>query len=86
MKYEGDTNYNLCTWNCLQRVGKWIGKVENRWTSRDHPNYSIVKIGYNTDKSHGDLRKFAVTQIPVKKNSANGMKNVHNNNNNNNLQ
>ena len=26
------------------------GRVGNRWTSRDHPNYSIIKIGQNTEK------------------------------------
>ena len=34
--------------------------------SRDHPDYSIVKIGQNTETSPGDLRRLAVTQIPVK--------------------
>ena len=35
-------------------------------TSGDHPNYSIVKNGQNTEKSPGDLRRLAVTQTPVK--------------------
>ena len=33
-------------------------------TSWDHPNYSIVEIGQNTEKSPGDFRRLAV--IPVK--------------------
>ena len=37
------------------------GKVKNRRMIRDHPNYSIVKIGQNTVKNHGDF-----TQTPVK--------------------
>ena len=31
----------------------------------DHPNYSIVEISQNTEKSPGDLRRLAVTQTPV---------------------
>ena len=32
----------------------------------DHPNYSIVEISQNTEKSPGDLRRLAVTQTPMK--------------------
>ena len=35
-------------------------------TSRDCPNDSITENGQNTEKSHGDLRRLAVTQTPVK--------------------
>ena len=35
--------------------------VWNRKKSRDHPNYSIVKVGQNTEKSPGDLKKLAIT-------------------------
>ena len=31
-----------------------------------HSNYSIIENGQNTEKSHWDLRIFAVTQTPVK--------------------
>ena len=34
----------------------------NYRTSGDYPNYSITEIGQNTEKSPGDLRRFAVTQ------------------------
>ncbi len=30
-------------------------------TSGDNPNYSIVEISQNTEKSPGDLRRLAVT-------------------------
>ena len=30
-----------------------------------HPNYSIGKLGQNTEKSPEDLRRLAVTQTPV---------------------
>ena len=32
----------------------------------NHPNYSIVEIGQNKEKSPGDLRRLIVTQAPVK--------------------
>ena len=34
--------------------------------SEGHPNYSIVEIGQNTEKSPGDMRRLAVIQTPVK--------------------
>ena len=41
---------------------KGVGRVRNRRTSRNHPNYCIVKIGQNTEKSSGRLRRLGVTQ------------------------
>ena len=35
-------------------------------TSGDHPNYSIIENGQNTEKSPIDLRRLAVIQTPVK--------------------
>ena len=35
-------------------------------TSGDHPNYCIIKIVQNTEKSPGDLKRLAVAQSPVK--------------------
>ena len=38
-----------------------------RWQpSGDHPNNSIIEDGQNSEKSHRDLRRLAVTQSPVK--------------------
>ena len=39
---------------------------KERGTIQDHPNYNIVTISQNTEKSSGDLRRLAVTQTPVK--------------------
>ena len=47
------------------------GETYFKWTSRIHPNYSIVEIGQNTRKFPGDLRRLTVTQTPVKKTSDN---------------
>ena len=62
---DGDTNCGWCTWNNPQRIGKGTGRLGNKRTSGDHPNYIIHKIGQNTEKSAGDLRRLAVTQTPV---------------------
>ena len=35
-------------------------------TGGDYPNYNIIEINQNTEKSPGDLRGLAITQTPVK--------------------
>ena len=63
---EGDIK---CNWHSRcnqQRISTGSGGHENRRMSGDHPNYRIVEIGQNTEKSPEDLRKFTVTQISVK--------------------
>ena len=49
-----------------QKIGKGIGGLGNKRTSRDHSDYSITKICQNTEKSPGDLRRLAVSQTPVR--------------------
>ena len=63
---DGDTIYNWGTWNDFQRIGKGTGKIGNQRTSKDYPDYIITKIGQNTEKSPGDLRRFTVTNVGVK--------------------
>ena len=63
---DGDTNCNWGTRYCHQSIGQKTGKFGNKDTGRDHLNYSHNKIGQNTEKSPGDLRKLGVTQTPVK--------------------
>ena len=41
------------------------GRIGNKSTNGDHPNYCIIGIGQNTEKSPADLRTLAVTQTPV---------------------
>ena len=43
-------------------LGTVTGGFGNKRKSGDHPNYSIIKIGQNTEKSPGDLRRLTVTQ------------------------
>ena len=68
MEYEGDgdSNCKWCTWNNPQKVANEAEGVRNWKTNQDHPNYSIVEVGQNTEKSPEDLRRPVVTQTPVK--------------------
>ena len=47
--------------DALQRIGKGIGKLGNKKTSWDHPDYGIIKIGEDTGKRLGGVRKVALT-------------------------
>ena len=42
-------------------ITKGTGRLGNKRTSGDHPDYNITKIGQNTEKSPGDFRRLAVT-------------------------
>ena len=63
---DGDTNPNRCTRYCHQSIIKGTGKLGNNRTSGDHPNYCVIEIGQNTEKSSENLRRLAITQTPVK--------------------
>ena len=47
-------------------LSKGTGVLGSWRASEDHPNYTIVENGQNTEKTPGDLRRLAVTQTPVK--------------------
>ena len=64
---DGDANCNWCAQNNPQRVGKGTGRFGYKRTSGSHPDCSIIKIGQNTEKSPGDLRRLAISQTPVEK-------------------
>ena len=60
---------------------KGAGRDRSQRTNRGHQDYSIVEIGQNTEKSSGDLRRFAVSQNPeVRKTRYNNNNNNNNNN------
>ena len=59
---DGDTNCNWYTRNDSYRLGKEAERFRTQKTSGDHPNYHIIKIGRNTEKSPRKLRGPAVTQ------------------------
>ena len=81
VEHENDdyTSCNWCSWNGHPKIGTRTGRLGNNGTGGYYPNNSIVEIGQNTDcpnnstieigqnteKSHENLRKFAVTQTPV---------------------
>ena len=67
MEHENDvyTNYNWFFWYSHQRINKGTGGYGYKKSNGDHPNYYIVEIGQNTEQSPGNLRRLAVTQIPV---------------------
>ena len=52
--------------NSYQRIDTETGGLGNKRASGDHPNYSIIKISQNTEKSSGDLRRLAVILTPMK--------------------
>ena len=54
MEHEGDSDSNY-NWKILQRIGKGTGRLGNKRTSGDHPNYNIIKIVQNTKKSLENL-------------------------------
>ena len=65
---DSDNNCNWCTWNDPQRLGKEAGGVRNQRMNQDHPNYCIVEVSWNTEKSPG---------VSSERSSANvGMKNL----------
>ena len=55
--------------NCVQYSHQGTctetGRLGKKRTSEEHPNYSFINIGQNTEKSAGDLRRVALTQTPV---------------------
>ena len=65
MEYEGggDVDCNWGTWDNPQRICRRLGIKRTR---EDNPDCSIVKIGQNTEKRSGDMRRFAVTIVGVK--------------------
>ena len=60
----------MCARYSHQRIGTGTGGLGKKRTSGDHPNYSIVEIGQNTEEGPEDLRRLAVAQNPVGKKSA----------------
>ena len=48
---DGDTSSSWCTWNYTQMIGKRTGRFGKKSTSTEDSDYSVIKIGYNTQKS-----------------------------------
>ena len=71
MGHEGDGNNNCswCIWIDHQELGKETGRIGDQRKNQDHPEHSIFKISWNTEKSPRDLRRLAATSTSVKKNT-----------------
>ena len=63
---DSDSNCNWCTRYNHQGIGTGTGEFGNKRTSGDQPNYSIVMIDQNTEKSRGDLKILALTETLVR--------------------
>ena len=59
------TNCYWCSWYSHQRIDTRIGGLGNKRKSGDHPNYCIIEISQDTEKSPGRLRRIALPQTPV---------------------
>ena len=68
MELQGDNyiNRDCCFLDSNLRIIYGTGGFGGWRMSGDHPNYSTIEKGQNTEKSPGDLRRFAVTQASVK--------------------
>ena len=67
MEHESDdyTNRDWCFRYSNLRTIKGTEGLGSWRTSGDYPNYSMVENGQITEKSPGDLRRFAVTQTAL---------------------
>ena len=60
VEHESDDYTNCGSWYSHQRIRTRTGGHGNNGTGGDCPNYSIVEIGQNTEKSPVDLRRLPV--------------------------
>ena len=68
-----------------KRIGKGTGRLGDKRTSGDHPDYRIIKISQNTEKSSRDFEETCFQLNSSGKPSANGgVKNSQRSNNDNN--
>ena len=62
---DSDANCNRSARNNLHRFGEGTRELRNQRTGIGLPDRGIIKIGQNTEKSHGGLMRFVITQTPV---------------------
>ena len=64
LESDGDRDCNWHTWKCPQKLGKGLGDLE---IGRRVETIQTTELySQNTGKSPGDLKRFAIIQIPVK--------------------
>ena len=56
-----NTLYHYSNWNDPQRLHNGVGRTGNWRISWDHPNYTIVEVCQNSEKSPVDLMRLAVS-------------------------
>ena len=64
-KCYGDTSCNWYTWNGAKGLGRKTGGTGIQRKNGNHRDYSIVKIDQNTQKSPGDPRNLAITNVDL---------------------
>ena len=62
-EHDRDTHHNWYIQYSHKRIGTGTGGLGNKTMSGDHPNYSIIKIGQNTEKSLRDRRRLEIWSI-----------------------
>ena len=64
-EHEGDDDINCscCAQYSHHKSDTGTGRLGNKRRNGDHPNYSIIKIGQNTERSPRDLMRLAVTPV-----------------------
>ena len=55
---DGDANSNWDARNNPKRISNGTGRLGNKRTNEYHPDYNIIKIGLNIEKSPGHLGRF----------------------------
>ena len=67
MEHEGngDTNCYKCARNNPKWIGKRSGRFGNKRTSGGHPDYNIIKIVQNTEKSPEDLQSLKLQRKTI---------------------
>ena len=58
---DGDANGSRSTWNGPQRLEKETDGFWNQRKNQYHSEHYIIKVGYNTQRSPGNLGRLAVT-------------------------
>ena len=66
-KSNGDTNCNWFARYGHQRIGTGTEGLVNKRTNGNDPNYIIIRMDMNTEKSPGELKIFAVSLTSVRR-------------------
>ena len=77
-KGDGDTNYDSCPWNGLQRLGKETKGTRNQKKNLDPPNHRTIKINENNSKSSRNLETYSHSDFSEKTPVKSGVKALYN--------